>query len=248
MTVMPRLAATVVLLRDDPFEVLMVKRNAQGFFPSALVFPGGVVDADDWADHWLDRCDGCDGLEHGERAVRIAGLRECWEEAAILPAKGRFSLEGHGPADMPLAPLMDRIGARFDLSDMAHFGHWVTPVGVPRRWDTHFFVARAPEGQLARCDGGETVGVEWISPAAALDHAENGTREVLFSTRANLSRLAQCRNVGEAIAAAQGRPRFTVHPQAERHPEGIRVFIPEEAGYPVSEGWIPAGSPLARPR
>lgn len=238
----PRLAATVLLLRDDPFEVLMVKRSAQGFFPSALVFPGGVVDDDDWADHWRIRADGYDDLDGQERAVRIAGLRECWEEAALLAAHGDFSVDGHAPGNTPLPRLMDQLGARFDLGEIAHFAHWVTPEQAPRRWDTHFLVARGPTGQNARCDGSETVGVEWIAPAKAIALGDAGAREVLFSTRANLLRLAQSGSVDEAIAAARVRPRFPVHPQAERRPDGIRVFIPREAGYPVSEHFIPVPS------
>lgn len=226
----------------------MVKRNAQGFFPSALVFPGGVVDDDDWADHWNARSDGHHILEDWERAVRIAGLRECWEEASVLAAHGDYSLDDHNPETMPLPQLMDQLGARFDLSGVVHFAHWVTPLTSPRRWDTHFLIARAPEGQLARCDGGETVGVEWIAPHQAIACGDAGMREVLFSTRANLFRLAESSSVDEAIAAARIRPRYPVHPQAEHRADGIRVFIPEAAGYPVSEGFIPAGSPLGMQR
>ena len=158
----------------------------------------------------------------------------------MLAAHGDFALEGHQPETMPLPHLMDQLGARFDLSNIAPFAHWVTPRTAPRRWDTHFLVARAPEGQFARCDGSETVGVEWISPEAAIECGDKGTREVLFSTRANLLLLAQSRNIDEAIAAARIRPHFEVHPQAERRADGIRVFIPEEAGYPESEALVPA--------
>jgi 8-oxo-dGTP pyrophosphatase MutT (NUDIX family) len=242
--VVPRLAATVLLLRDDPLKVLMVKRNAQGYFPSALVFPGGLVEEDDWADHWLDRCHGHDCLEDWERAVRIAGLRECWEEAAVLAAQGQFSLEGNPDNAMPLSHLMDRIGARFDLSTMAHFAHWVTPPTVPRRWDTHFLVARAPDGQTARCDDDETVGAEWISPLEAIAGGEQGKHEMLFSTRVNLLLLAESRTADEAIAVARKRAHFPVHPQAEHRADGTRVFIPKEAGYPVSECFIPSHAPI----
>ena len=243
-----RLAATVLLLRDapshaGPIEVLMVERNAQGYFPSALVFPGGVVDADDWADHWHARCslphgDGRQPLADWERAVRIAGLRECWEEAAILAACGPIALAGHEPQAQPLPQLMDRLGARCALSEMVHFGHWVTPQGSPKRWDTHFLVARAPEGQLPRCDGAEVIRAEWLTPQEAIASAERNEREVVFSTRANLHRLAESRSVDEALAAARQRPAFPVHPAVERMEGGIMVRIPEEAGYPVTEGFV----------
>src|SRR5690554_2708732 len=82
----PRLAATLMLVRDDPFEVLMVRRHAKAVFGSALVFPGGTVDSDDYEDDWLELSDGAGGLDSVERALRIAGIRETFEETSLLLA------------------------------------------------------------------------------------------------------------------------------------------------------------------
>lgn len=71
-TAAPRLAATLLVLRDAPLRVLMVRRHASATFPSALVFPGGVVEP-------------ADGAERG-RALRTAALRETWEECGIRVA------------------------------------------------------------------------------------------------------------------------------------------------------------------
>ena len=46
MIVTPVPAASVILLRDDPLEVLMILRHEKSsFVPNAWVFPGGAVDA-----------------------------------------------------------------------------------------------------------------------------------------------------------------------------------------------------------
>ena len=49
--VVPRPAATILLLRDDPadgLQVLMTRRSATASFaPGAYVFPGGALDAAD---------------------------------------------------------------------------------------------------------------------------------------------------------------------------------------------------------
>jgi 8-oxo-dGTP pyrophosphatase MutT (NUDIX family) len=228
----------VLLVRDDPFEVLMVKRSATGAFPSALVFPGGVVDDDDWAEHWCGVCDGHEQLAPQDIAIRIAGLRECWEEAAVLAAQGEFNLDLHAPKHLPLHHLMSQIGARFDLNSMVHFAHWITPKASPKRWNTYFLIARAPADQRLLSDGCETVCAEWVAPQEAIAMADRGERDLLFSTRANLHLLAQSSSADTAIAAARQRPRFEVHPQAEQKPDGIRVFISEKAGYPVNQGWV----------
>jgi 8-oxo-dGTP pyrophosphatase MutT (NUDIX family) len=67
----PRLAATVILLRGgtDALEVLLVQRNPQSrFMAGAWVFPGGAV----------DRAEGS-----GDQALRAAALRELNEEAGV---------------------------------------------------------------------------------------------------------------------------------------------------------------------
>ncbi|HEY8711942.1 MAG TPA: NUDIX domain-containing protein, partial [Thermoanaerobaculia bacterium] len=71
MTVEPIPAASVLVLRDDPFEVLMIQRHEKSsFVPSAWVFPGGAVDPVDGAPGTLD-------------AARNAAIREVFEETAI---------------------------------------------------------------------------------------------------------------------------------------------------------------------
>lgn len=235
--VTPRLAATILLLRDDPFEVLMVKRNARQFFPSALVFPGGVVDADDWSDDWLGHLGGHEKLDAHSRALRIAALRETFEETCLLAAEGRFDQPDHA-SEPDFRALVQRIGAILNLDAMVPYAHWITPKPAAKRYDTHFFIARAPAGQEARCDGGETVNLEWLRPEQAIALGEAGEREVLFSTRLNLLRLAECRTVDEALAAAAARQIITVEPQVERSEAGRRVFITPDAGYPENEHFI----------
>ena len=79
-------AATILLVRDDPaFEVLMVKRHHQiDFVPGALVFPGGKTHAGDHDPEWRDRVLGWDAAEPHKRALRIAAIREAYEETGIL--------------------------------------------------------------------------------------------------------------------------------------------------------------------
>src|SRR5579875_3999782 len=67
----PRLAATVMLLRGDGggLEVLLVQRTPRArFMAGAWVFPGGAVDPGDGT---------------GQAGLRAAARREVWEEAGI---------------------------------------------------------------------------------------------------------------------------------------------------------------------
>lgn len=72
----PRVAATVVLLRDSSAgpEVLMLKRNKALMFAGGVwVFPGGSLDPEDW--------DNAGGEE--EKAARVGAAREAMEESGL---------------------------------------------------------------------------------------------------------------------------------------------------------------------
>lgn len=234
----PRLSATVLVVKDDPFEVLMVERSPTGSFPSKQVFPGGVVEPGDWSESWREHCKGGVTLADMDVAFRVAAFRECWEEAGILCASGVVDLDEHWPERTPVPELLNRLGITIDLDGPADFAHWITPPTSSRRWSTRFLIMRAPENQRLCCDGEETLSAEWIAPAKAIELAERGERDIVFSTIANLHLLAQSDCVDEAIAAARSRPVVSVTPSAEWKNGRILVSIPEEAGFPVSQGWI----------
>ncbi len=220
-----RRAASVLMLRDDPFEVLMVRRHAAQSFASALVFPGGTVDPTDASEGWRTLVAPMD-LDADERALRIAALREVHEECGLFL----------GPrTDMPVATdfrtLVACASEPLALDRLVHFGHWITPAHRPKRFDTHFFLARMPAGQQPRADGNETVGFEWVEPSRLLDSVSRGERELLFPTLMNLKRLAESASVADAMHGARARKPFAVRPVLTSVDGGVEITIPEEAGY-----------------
>ncbi|MBB5633363.1 8-oxo-dGTP pyrophosphatase MutT (NUDIX family) [Cryobacterium mesophilum] len=227
----PRSSATVLLLRDDPFEVLLVTRAARGAFASALVFPGGAIDPGDHDPAWRESASGFDELADDERALRIGAVREVWEETGILLADGPAPVrDGREFRDAVTAA-----GARIRLDALTHFGHWITPIAEARRFDTHFFLAAVSPDTVAVPDGAETLVAEWMPPAVALALAQSGERPIIFPTMMNLARLAESGSSVEALAAARARSRFTVQPEIVTEPDGARrITILPEAGYPVT--------------
>jgi 8-oxo-dGTP pyrophosphatase MutT (NUDIX family) len=238
-------AATVLLLRDAPgFEVLMVKRHHQIDFASgALVFPGGKTHPSDSGDGWAQRTIGWDETAPLERALRIAAIREAYEETGILLA--RHADLSHFGGDERSGAARDGVVARpesffelvleldlkLDLAALAVFARWITPAMMPKRFDTWFFVAAAPPDQLAVCDGWETVDAEWIEPLEALRLAAAGERSVIFPTRMNLRLLAEAANAADAADRARARKLVTVLPEMIDGPDGRRLVIPADAGY-----------------
>ncbi|GLR65513.1 NUDIX hydrolase [Acidocella aquatica] len=232
-----RQAATVLLVRDDPFQVLMVERHAKAFHGSAMVFPGGVVEKADWAEDWLPYLQGGEGLDAAERAARVAACREMFEEAAVLLAT--VSAQDVNPA-LGFFEMISVSGGKLRLDALTPFAHWITPIGVPKRFDTRFYVCHAPEGHDAVCDGVETVSLEWLTPAAAVELPLSGPRMIAFPTKLNLQRLAESANAQAAIDAARMRPAYVTQPVMLQTERGPRVRIPAEAGYAVTEG-LPIG-------
>jgi 8-oxo-dGTP pyrophosphatase MutT (NUDIX family) len=238
---MPRLSSTIILVRERAgLEVLMVVRNTESYFASALVFPGGTVDPEDRDPAWADCVTGDDGLSEDERAIRIAGFREVFEETGLLLADGPVE-----PGDGSFCAMLAASGARIDLSAMHPFAHWITPEISPKRYDTHFRLCGLTTELTAVSDGRETVSVEWLRPRDALALGATGERKILFPTRLNLELLSQSTTVEEAIAAAQRRKIVTVSPRIERRPEGAFLTVPHDAGYGPAEELTP-GSREAR--
>ena len=114
------------------------------------------------------------------------------------------------------------------------FAHWITPAMVPKRFDTHFFVARAPEDHVAAHDGSESVDSVWITPERAMREADEGKWTVMFPTKCNLMLLGQSDNVDDAMAVSRARDIVTVEPWIEQENGQGYLCIPPEAGYPSS--------------
>jgi 8-oxo-dGTP pyrophosphatase MutT (NUDIX family) len=244
----PRLASTVLLLRQGTsgMEVFMVVRHHQIDFASgALVFPGGSVDP---ADHEiaarpeLIRSGGSGDAD--ALALRVAAVRETFEECGILLARehgsdaliGADRLKAIGrPAEETAGAFKDFIAARkleLALDLLVPFAHWITPVPMPKRFDTYFFMAVAPEDQVGVHDGHEAVDSVWIAPQHAVDEAHAGRFTLVFATERNLVKLARATSADDALARARSERIVTVMPEVTKgEGDKRKLRIPKDAGY-----------------
>jgi len=111
------------------------------------------------------------------------------------------------------------------------YAHWITPEGVPKRFDTWFFLAAAPPEQVGAHDGKESTDSIWLSPREALAGGESGRFKLPFPTTRNLIRLGKQPRVRAALDDAGGRPIVTVMPVVTKVNGGRQLRIPLEAGY-----------------
>jgi hypothetical protein len=89
--------------------------------------------------------------------------------------------------------------------------HWITPEVEPKRFDTRFFLAEMPAGQVCRHVGGEADERLWIRPAEAI---ESGLT-MLPPTWNTLQALARFPDVRSALDAERTvevvAPKLVVH-------------------------------------
>jgi 8-oxo-dGTP pyrophosphatase MutT (NUDIX family) len=250
----PIASSTVLLLRDDRgfLEVFMVQRHHQiDFASSALVFPGGKVDAADRDPALRARCSGAGGLDDDAFALRVSAVRETFEECGVLLASKRGDtqllpesevrpLEARHRVDLvagrtTLGAIAEEHDLELPLDALVRFAHWITPEFMPKRFDTHFFLVPAPRDQVAAHDGEESVDSIWIEPAQAVADARARIRPIIFPTLRNLIKLARSHGVAEALERARREPVVTVLPTVGRGANGPVIRIPAEAGYDITE-------------
>ena len=252
-------------------EVCMLRRHLDSdFVGGAYVFPGGKVDDEDRSAAAGEACAGRSDAEAsamldvpaGGLAYWVGALRECFEEAGVL-----LAYQGDGTTVVPVdlaSPEARRrlaasraalnageigflellLSARLQLAaDRVHyFSHWITPEGAPKRYDTRFFVAALPPGQVPVHDEHETVDTVWVQPADALARAEAGEFDVIFPTMKNLQAISRFATSGELLAAAAAVERVpTVLPRVVADHRGLRILLPGDPGYDEAVGTVDAG-------
>ncbi len=240
-------AATVLLLRDRPAgpEAYLLRRVAAMSFAGGMhVFPGGSVDPADagaqigwagpapaeWA-RWLS----CPVPL--ARALVCAAVRETFEEAGVL-------LAGAGPHDVladvssdeweaeraaleareqSMSELLERrrLVLRTDL--LRPLAHWITPEAEPKRFDTRFFLAELPVGQVCRDAGTEADHRLWVRPADALEQGLT----MMPPTQAALRAVQGAPDVAAALAVP--RVLRPVMPVFALDADGVVLRVPDPA-------------------
>nr|WP_145812931.1 NUDIX domain-containing protein [Kribbella amoyensis] len=229
----PRPASTVILLRDTaagPEVYLLRRQRSMAFAAGMTVFPGGRVDATDStiADSWAGPPPaffaarfGCD--EQTATAYVAAAVRETFEESGVLLAgPSTESVVGDTTGDdweadrvaletreLGFADFLHRRGLVLRADLLGPWAHWITPEFEPRRYDTQFFVAALPAGQVTRDVTSESDQVAWLRPADAVAAVDVAELLMLPPTYLCCADLVPYATVADVLAAAADRE---IHP------------------------------------
>ncbi|MFN8017004.1 MAG: NUDIX domain-containing protein [Acidimicrobiales bacterium] len=261
-------AATVLILRDGPdgLEVFMLRRNLNSdFVGGAYVFPGGAVDEHDRHADLEPICQGRTdadasrrlGIDSGGLAFWVAAIRESFEEAGVLLAydmDGIVDLDDEAGIErwahhrqqvddgqLTMVDLCRLEGLRLAVDGMHYFGHWITPEGAPRRYDTRFFLAAAPPNQTPLHDDHEVIANQWLRPVDAIAQVEAGELTMMPPTISSLKAIARFETAQEALdAATEITDVPTILPRIIAYDGGVRIVLPGDPAYDD-----PAGTPDA---
>jgi 8-oxo-dGTP pyrophosphatase MutT (NUDIX family) len=254
-------AATVIVVRDGAagLETFVLRRNIESeFVKGAYVFPGGSVDEADRHADLEAVCEGRTdaeasallGIDSGGLAFWVAAIRECFEEAGLLLAYGgdgkllrlddpelADAFAAHRRAvdagERRLVDVCAEEGLRLAVDAMHYFSHWITPEGQPRRYDTRFFLAAAPEAQEGLHDEVETIASEWVTPADALARYHAKELDLMPPQMVTLRQLAEYDRVDDLLAVAAAQTHIPVmEPKFVRGSGGrMDVVLPGDPGF-----------------
>jgi len=240
MITIPTDAATVMLLRScqdrgvKDIEVLMVRRHRQSsFVPGYHVFPGGVLDPEDYEPgierfiHGVGRKQAAQilmDMPYSEKAlgVWVAGIRETFEEVGMLIARKkdgapvtigtdgeRLRFESYRQSiikgEMKFSQMLEAEDIVLPGDCLRYFSHWITPEPLPLRYDVRFFVTEVPARQSVVCDGVELTDHTWLRPSTALKDYETGKIEMVLPQIMTLVELSRFQTVAEVIASVEQR-------------------------------------------
>ncbi len=156
---------------------------------------------------WVFPGGGVDAHEgEGDAAHRRAAVRELVEEAGVT--------------------LPDPAGG-----DLVKFSQWITPAQVKIRFDTHFFLAAAPDDVQVTIDGEECVDFGWFTPQGALDAHARDEILLVFPTIKHLEQFGVFDSADALLAYAAGREVLPVEPRVIVEGETARVLLPGEPGF-----------------
>ena len=125
---------------------------------------------------------------------------------------------------------LEEAGVTIIRDGLIALSRWVTPVGLPKRFDTWFFAARALDERV-QVDGGEIHEHRWMRPEVALAAQRRGEIELPPPTFVTLTGLAGHRTVSAALQSITGQPFETFEPRLHMMPGGACTLYAGDVGY-----------------
>ena len=224
--VVARAAASTIVIRQGTFEILLLRRNeGSTFIPGSWIFPGGTEESSDFKP--ISKLGDVD-IELSR--MRICAARELLEEAGIWIGQplGDFSRERASllAGESVIETLIEANPAA--LNKLVLTSRWITPVGVPKRFDTFFFLLAVPDATIASPEHQEIVDTVWLTAGEALRKQEEGTLPMVFPTIKNLEAISSFPSVRDLLKSREKQKIPITRPVLIVEGNRKRIILPEE--------------------
>ncbi|MCX2750239.1 NUDIX domain-containing protein [Arthrobacter sp. MI7-26] len=235
MVAEPRLAASVILLRDAPIPASSGGSAAPEAADDASISKGAVSDLEVFVQHRVSTMDFAAGMvvfpggrvDHADSTgwnftddvVEQHAAAWHWSSIAVERASARHN------AGRVLAAaqreVFEEAGLKLDAAALRPWANWVTPEDQPKRFDTYFYVACPSVGAEPQHQTTEASSSLWMPVRGILDAEAAGTLKLMPPTLVLLDELLALGTV-EAVLAEE-RDIVPVRPQPGALQEFFRL-------------------------
>lgn len=138
----------------------------------------------------------------------------------------------------------EETGLQIEADDLVPFAHWTTPVELPKRFATWFFLIAVSDDQVVSVDGEEIVASRWEQPEQALKARVRGEIDLPAPTYVTLLGLGEFEHCAAALAAFEVADVVRFVPRLVKVPGARCTVYAEDAAYET----LDADTPGARHR
>lgn len=182
------LAVSVILLRqsEKQLEVFIQHRvSTMDFAAGMVVFPGGRVDEVDSSGHSFSE----------ETLTRNV---QAWSQSSVASDPPSAHHDAGRLLAAAIRETTEECGLVLDPSTLIPWANWITPLGLPKRFDTYFFLAPRLTG-AARHQTTEAWKSAWMSAEAIISAEAAGTLKLMLPTLTLLDELLELKTVSDAF-------------------------------------------------
>jgi 8-oxo-dGTP pyrophosphatase MutT (NUDIX family) len=176
----PRLAASVILLRDAPggLEAFVQHRvSTMDFAAGMVVFPGGRVDAADES-----------GWDYPAELLQRHAAD--WNQSSIGTDPDAAATSAGTVLAAAIREVNEEAGLSIDAANLRPWANWITPTDMPKRFDTYFYVAKPAPGAEPQHQTTEAWKSLWMPVDAILEAEAAGTLKLMPPTYYLLKEIA----------------------------------------------------------
>ncbi|MCD4849555.1 NUDIX hydrolase [Arthrobacter sp. AK01] len=188
----PRLAASVILLRNAPggLEAFVQHRvSTMDFAAGMVVFPGGRVDAADTS-----------GWDYPAELLQHHAAQ--WRQSSIGANPAQATTSAGTVLTAALREVQEEAGLSIHSADLRPWANWITPTDMPKRFDTYFYIAKPAPGAEPQHQTTEAWQSLWMPVDGILAAEAAGTLKLMPPTYYLLKEIAGFGSV-EAVWSAE---------------------------------------------